>query len=221
MKAKNIRDFKNKNSYSYNFRQKRMRIFFDQIQKKFENKAVSILDVGGTVVFWETFLPDELSSYQITVLNLTIQNEGSGRIPNIQSICGDATRMPEFDNNHFDVVFSNSVIEHVGTLMQQKKMADEVKRVGKFIFLQTPNRYFPIEPHFHSNIPYLNFFPDYLKVFIIQKCNNLSRERAMFYCDSIRLLNRRELEILFPNDFVIEKEKYFGFTKSFMVYSKI
>lgn len=59
--------------------------------------------------------------------------------------------MKQFQDNEFDAVFSNSVIEHVGDYEAQRQMANEIMRVGKRYFVQTPNFYFPIEPHILNN----------------------------------------------------------------------
>ena len=61
---------------------------------------------------------------------------------------GDAVDMPGISDGAFDVVFSNSVIEHVETYENQRRMAAEIRRVGRRYFVQTPNRHFPLEPHF-------------------------------------------------------------------------
>ena len=66
--------------------------------------------------------------------------------------------MPEFTTGEFDVVFSNSVIEHVGDFDDQRRMADEVRRVGRRFFVQTPNRWFPLEVH--TRLPFVHWLPD-------------------------------------------------------------
>ena len=100
-------------------------------------------------------------------------------------------------------------------------MAEEVRRVGKRYFVQTPNRYFPIEPHFL--IPWFQFLPLTVKVFLIRDFNlgwypkTRDRQKALARVTSINLLSRRELKALFPTARVYQ-EKFFGLTKSFVAY---
>ena len=80
----------------------------------------------------------------------------------------------------------------------QVKMANEIMRVGKKYFVQTPNKYFFIEPHYL--LPFFNFCPDKIKYFILTK-TKLSRLRkwdhdfAKQYIEEIRLLFYLKSEI--------------------------
>lgn len=65
-------------------------------------------------------------------------------------------RLP-FDDKEFDIVFSSAVLEHVGTREDQKLFIDECLRVGKKVFITTPNRYFPLE--MHTFVPFLHWLP--------------------------------------------------------------
>jgi hypothetical protein len=129
--------------------------------------------------------------------------------------------MEQFGQSEFDVVFSNSVIEHVGTYPDQMRMADEVRRVGKRYFIQTPNRFFPIEPHFL--LPFFQFLPLELRAQLLsrfdlgwmQKTPDL--EAARETVDSIRLLSRADLQTLFP-EASLYAERFLGLTKSFVAY---
>ena len=181
-------------------------------------KPVKILDIGGTVLFWEMmgFISDD--NYEVTILNLS----GGGQVlKNITTVEGDATDLREYMDKEFDVVFSNSVIEHVGDYEDQVQMANEVLRVGKRYFLQTPNYYFPFEPHFLC--PCFHFFPLCLKVSLIRHFNlgwrkkTPEKEKAIEVAKSVRLLRKKELEVLFP-DCEFYNERLFGLVNSYVVY---
>jgi len=132
--------------------------------------------------------------------------------------------MDFFKDKSFDAVFSNSVIEHVGTFEDQKMMANEVIRVTNFYFIQTPNLYFPIEPHFL--VPFFQFFPLSLKVFLVKNFSlgwvekEKNSENALNTINSIRLLNYKEMNLLFPKSYIF-REKFLGLTKSFFAYKHI
>ena len=197
-------------SIAINFRRKRF-AFFKPLLAHLP-RPLHILDVGGTQVFWEImgFIRDDV---KLTILN-TEPIEAT--FPNVTCIVGDARDMHEFQDKEFEVVFSNSVIEHVGTFDQQRKMAEEVQRVGKRYILQTPNRYFPIEPHIL--FPFFQFFPLGLKVFIATHSPNYGwKSSHVEELSTIRLMTEKELRTLFPGAKVY-KERFLGFTKSFVLY---
>jgi hypothetical protein len=131
--------------------------------------------------------------------------------------------MGQFRAGEFDVVFSNSVIEHLGTLNEQRWMADEIRRVGKRYFVQTPNRYFPLEPHFL--VPFFQFLPLRMRVQLVRRFDLgwygmggiPDPEHAEAVVRSIRLLSAGELLRLFP-DGRLYRERLFGLTKSLIVY---
>ena len=113
------------------------------------------------------------------------------------------------------------MIEHVGTYQDQLQMAQEVRRVGKRYFIQTPNKYFPLEPHFL--FPLFQFFPIKLRVLLMQNfslgwfAKTPDAAKAREIVESIRLLSKREFVALFPKASIYE-EKVFGLTKSFVAY---
>lgn len=116
------------------------------------SRPLRLLDVGGTERFWELIEFPGADAVHVTLLNLTAQ---ATSLPGLSSVVGDA-RCMDFGDASFDVVFSNSVIEHVGGYEDQRRMADEVRRVGTHFFVQTPNKHF-IEPHFL--FPFFQFLP--------------------------------------------------------------
>ena len=206
----------NKNSLGNQFRQKRLKFFL----KKFENlnKPVTILDIGGKINFWENRGLAGNENYKITVLNINIEKSSYS---NIKCIIGNAINLSEFKNQSFDIVHSNSVIEHLYNIDNQKKMASEVTRVGKKYVIQTPNKYFFIEPHYL--LPFFQFLPNSLKFFILTKTKmsrlkKWDKKLAKQYIDEIRLMNFNEIKTLFPNCKVYF-EKFLGMNKSFTVHN--
>ena len=65
-----------------------------------------------------------------------------------------------FDDNAFDIVYSNAVLEHVGSRTQQGKFIAEMCRVAPRRFLAVPNRGFPIESH--TCLPLVHYLPKQL-----------------------------------------------------------
>src|SRR5262245_50600279 len=124
-------------SVSNRFRRKRFRHFLKMVDDL--PKPLKILDIGGTENFWVQMGFTNHQTTEIFILNI---DEQKTTCPNIKFIKGDATDLQKYVNREFDVVFSNSVIEHVGSFDEQKKMADEIVRTGKKYFVQTPNKYF-------------------------------------------------------------------------------
>lgn len=210
----------NNSSLSQKFRQRRLLMLTNLIQST--PSPLKIIDVGGRETIWERAGLCEgikLKDVKITILNI---EETQVISQNVKAVVGDAKNMKQFEDGEFDIVFSNSVIEHVGEYNDQQKMANEIKRVGKRYFVQTPNRYFPIEPHFL--FPFFQFLPMWAKVWLITHFSLGWREKisdkqnAIKLASSVRLLNKKELMNLFPEATIYE-EKFLGLVKSFIVYN--
>ena len=179
---------------------------------------VRMLDVGGTESFWKmTGIPAD-ERVRVTLLNM---EHPEVTLPRFTGVEGDARRMSSFRDGEFDVVFSNSVLEHVGGPGDRRAMADEVRRVGKRYFLQTPNRHFPVEPHFL--FPFFQYLPVGSRAFLLEHFNlgwygkTGNRDEARRIVGGIELVGRMELKSLFP-EAVWHDEKVLGLTKSFTVY---
>lgn len=208
----------NKNSLSTKLRSKRF-LLFEKLLSSVPF-PLKILDVGGRAAIWEQegfCEPDQLENISITLINVKKSKVTS---PNLNAVVGDARNMKQYKDGEFDVVYSNSVIEHVGNYEQQRQMAKEVQRVGQRYFLQTPNRYFPIEPHFL--FPFFQFLPLSIQVWLMTRFHigcrkKVTKQKAIQKVTSIRLLSKKELIELFPNATIVD-EKFLGLTKSFILY---
>ena len=175
-------------------RRRKLRLFLEEVQPTSET---TVLDVGadelafgegdgcGTLNFFEELYP---WPERITALGL---HEGAGfreRYPDVRYVQGDACALP-FADGEFDVVFSNAVIEHVGDRARQRRLVLEALRVGRRVFLTTPNRRFPVEVH--TRLPFVHWLPD-------RASHRLYDLAGKGFAKEIHLLSRGTLESLFP-----------------------
>ncbi len=205
------------------FRKRRFGFFIRFLEKasmqaRLENRNVRILDIGGTEHYWTSMGYDFGERIEMVLLNL-YKNETS--LPGFSSIVGDACDLKEMEDKSFDIVFSNSVIEHLFTKTHQQQMAAEVERVGKSYFIQTPNRFFPIEPHW--SFPFFQFFPFSLQVLLTQHftLGNITKtgnkEAATALVKEVRLLSKNEFAGLFTGAQIYD-ETILSQTKSFTAF---
>jgi SAM-dependent methyltransferase len=175
-------------------RRRKLRLFLDELGP---TEETTVLDVGvdelpfgegdgcGTLNFFEEHYP---WPERITALGLY---EGEGfraRYPRIRYVQGDACALP-FGDGEFDIVFSNAVVEHVGDLERQRVFVSEAIRVGRRVFITTPNRGFPIEVH--TKLPFVHWLPD-------RQAHRVYDSLGKQFAKQLRILSRRELESLFP-----------------------
>ena len=177
-------------------------------------EGTRVLDIGGTPDCWDLlpFRP------RLTLLNTPrakAELEAAA-----EWVAGDGRRLP-FRDGSFDVVFSNSVIEHVGSAEDQRRFAEEVARVGRRYWVQTPNRWFPVEQHLFT--PILHWLPKEWQKPLIPYCNfwqivvRVTPDRRRFYIEhylrDVRLLSFGQVSKLFPGAKVV-RERWCGWTKS-------
>jgi SAM-dependent methyltransferase len=175
-------------------RRRKLRLFLEELHP---TSNTSVLDVGadelafgegdgcGTLNFFEEHY---LWPERITALGL---QDGTGfrtRYPAIRYVQGDACALP-FADGEFDIVFSNAVIEHVGDFERQRQLVSEAIRVGRRVFITTPNRRFPIEVH--TRLPVVHWLPDRLS-------HRVYRAVGKSFATNIHLLSKSTFEVLFP-----------------------
>ena len=191
-------------------RKKRMRSFLTLMDVK---EGTSILDLGGQTTFWDC-APFRLN---LTILNLP--GHVSFGVHTRHHICyveGDACDVNAFEDCTFDVVFSNSVIEHVGAADKQASFAREVRRLGKSYWVQTPSKWFPIEAH--CGMPFWWFYPVKVRHYFIERWRRILPGNLWTQMiQETTVLSRADLKHLFPETTVL-METFLGIPKSYVAY---
>ncbi len=180
--------------------------------------------MGGTPEIWSLLAGTE-AGRQVVLCNMPRADESrAAAAQGFVWVHGDGRHLP-FADRAFDVVFSNSVIEHVGDSEAQRQFAAEVARTGCGYWVQTPNRYFPVEMHLLT--PLVHLMPQTWRAFIVRRftvwqwLHRPAEDQKRFYIEhfiaDIRLLSAVELQRLFP-DAVIIRERFLFLTKSLIAW---
>lgn len=217
--TKRITNYNDPNSIGSKLRAKRIRPLIKIIEHIFKDKGrVRIIDIGGTETYWKILSKQTLAQNNviITILNIAKPKTPENK-ERYRYLEGDACNLASIPDNYFDIVHSNSVIEHVGDWNRMIKFSLEVKRLAKHYYVQTPYYWFPIEPH--CMIPFFHWLPKPIRVMFIMKLNlgNWKRQRTVLKAvntiDSARLLDKKMFTSLFE-EANITTEFFFYLPKS-------
>lgn len=205
-------------AYGSSYRRKRFGTFVELVKACLARKSTCrILDVGGEYGYWRPF-HDMLRGMpiEVTITNLEDRTVAFDD-DRFRFVAGDATDLAFVDDNAFDLVHSNSVIEHVGRWPEMARMAAEIRRSADQYFVQTPYYWFPMEPHYRT-LGY-QWMPEQWRARLHMR-RSLgfypkadSFDQAMRDCQRAQLLDVRQMTALFP-DAAILKEKAGPLTKS-------
>ena len=218
-------NYSDEESIAYKLRVERGKKIIAMIDRTFLSLGgVKIADIGGSEKYW-SILPKgylKARNVSITIINLGDECKIIDH-STFDYIKGDGRNLTFIPNNTFDLLHSNSVIEHVGCWECQQDFANEVNRISKSYYIQTPYFYFPIDPH--SMIPFFQFLSDDIKIRLLENFDighyrKQNREGAIEIVDSTKMLNRQEFETLFPNANV-EYEKFLGIPKSLIAIKEL
>jgi hypothetical protein len=202
---------------SNSFRRRRFGMFLamlEQVAAERPGQAIRVVDIGGVKGYWEGVA--DLWGHlplDITIVNIGADpsRDGPYRIEG-----GDACALP-YPDNSFDIVHSNSVIEHVGGWSHMAAMAREVARIAPRYFVQTPSFWFPLEPHYRTL--FFHWWPETVRARMLMRkkrgfrTKKATMHEAMEDVQSVVLLSAAQLKALFPSA-RIEREKILGLTKS-------
>lgn len=193
-------------SFTHRFRQQRN----EEFKRRFPDLAdMRVLDLGGTAVSWRVL---GLRPSSVTIVNLA-RDQGPYE-PWMNVVQADACAG---GFGQYDLVFSNSLMEHLGGHARRQQFADVIRESASSWWVQTPYRYFPIEPHWI--FPGFQFLPFRLRVMVCQHWNTLHTParkdpgEAAAEVASVELISATEMRTYFPTS-EIWFERVAGIPKS-------
>ncbi len=189
--------------------------------------TLRIVDVGGRSQYWRRvglpFLREQ--GVRIDLVNLYAsefeQNDAESDIFNF--VVGDACKL-DIADAAYDLYHSNSVIEHVGQWGSMTAFAREAQRVAAHHYVQTPNYWFPVDPHF-AKLPGQQWLPHPLRARLMMALPLATAGRAKDldtayrFVDSSILLTTAQMRLLFPGS-EIRFERVAGLKKSIIAVSR-
>ena len=197
------------------WRRKRFDLFLHVIDP---SSSDVLLDVGGLPYFWTSY-PQPV--VRIDTLNLHDVPWSHQDAPNheIKTLVGDGCAL-SMASQTYDIGFSNSVIEHVGSWERQQHFASEIRRVAKALWVQTPAYECPIEPHYLT--PFIHYFSPSLQKRLLRRwtvwglLTHPNRKQIDFMVDTTRLLHKAEMQQLFPDCEIITERLLWVIPKSYI-----
>lgn len=182
--------------------------------------TAKILDVGFTEIEYsdnDNFLEKNYPHQEnVSALGMVKALEFANRYPKIKSYVYDGKIFP-FTDKQFEIIWSNAVLEHVGSYEEQILFLKEIKRVGKQAFITTPNKNFPVEVH--TRTFFLHFLPKRVFDFYLKLIG-----KSWATGSYMNLLTVRKLKVLLKkadiNDYKIIQNRICGFVLDLVVVIK-
>lgn len=174
---------------------------------------MNVLDLGGTKGWW---MRAPVRPRHVTIVNL----DGAEQASWVTAIKGDACRADELlAGQKFDLVFSNSLIEHVGGHKAWSMLSQVIRSLAPRYFVQTPYRYFPVEPHWL--FPGMQFLPLSLRYKVAANWPlghtwGWPDAQTLHEVMSTQLLTATEMRSYFP-DGKLYWERFLGLPKSMLL----
>ena len=220
--TKDLTNYNSQNSFGSRLRAKRISPLLGLIESVFqEHGCVNIIDIGGTETYWNIVPQHYFNDYnvRITIVNVPDGTDSPSDHGRFTFVKADGCDLANFETDTFHIAHSNSVVEHVGDWKRMVQFSTELKRVAQKYFVQTPNYWFPIEPHCMT--PLFHWFPKPVRVWLVMKFElghwpkATSVNMAMRMVERINLLDKNMFYELF-HDARINTEKLLFIPKSFV-----
>lgn len=187
---------------------------WSEFRRRFPDiEQMSVLDLGGTVEYW---LRAPVRPRLVHLVNLG-DEPTEAPPPWIRWDIADATDIPgSLLAGPYDLVYSNSVIEHVGGHVQRSAFARNATSLAPRHWIQTPYRYFPVEPHWVA--PMMQYLPLALRARMgmhwpLVHTKATSLQQAIDGQLQVELLDITAMRHYFPDSTMVY-DRFFGLVKS-------
>jgi hypothetical protein len=179
-----------------------------------------VIDLGGRSGTW---LDLPVHPRSVTLVNLedtgdseSADSSSSSSAPWITAVQADVCALPaDLATRRWDLAFSNSVIEHLGGHARRVDFVDTASSIAERLWIQTPYRYFPLEPHWL--FPGMQFLPDRSRATIAARWplawSRPEGRDAVGQVLDVELLSVTALRYYLP-DATILRERVLGLPKS-------
>lgn len=189
---------------------------WSEFSRRFRDiEEMRVIDLGGTPRSWHLA---PVRPLEVVCVNTNADEAVSVDDLPVRSVVGDACDLPVgLRGERFDLVYSNSVLEHVGGHWRRAAFAEAVRTLSQRHWVQTPYRYFPLEPHFL--FPALQHLPVHARAGVVRRwpfghyAAVARRDHAVASVLAVELLSVADMEHYFP-DSELERERVAGLTKS-------
>jgi SAM-dependent methyltransferase len=193
---------------------RKYKLFLQELKPSAEDKILDVGFANREISPIDNFLEKNFP-YQsnITALGITQYDLFKERYPDVHAVRYDGTIFP-FENNSFDIGWSNAVIEHVGGEEKQIQFLKELKRTCKKLYFTTPNRYFPFE--LHTKYPIIHWLPKKIFDKIL-----IATPKKWASGEYMHLLSRKKLETVLRKagieKYTVYKNRFMGLTVDFSI----
>ena len=199
------------------WRVKRMARFEQLVRPKADDV---VLDVGG---YPETWTARPQLTRRVDCMNIHDVDWDASSAPDhrITTNIGDGCALEHADES-YAIVFSNSVIEHVGDWQQQCAFAEEARRVGRNLWIQTPAFACPLEPHYLA--PFVHWLPVAIRRRVLRWLTpwgwmeKPSQKKVDATIAFTRLLTKKQMKQLFPDCIILTERLFWILPKSYVAY---
>ena len=221
-----IENYDSQQSLGSKLRAKRIAPLLDMIESVFnKHGSVNIIDIGGTESYWGIVPKQFLDDHHITITIVNLPRlEVKQDHGHFKFVGADACTLEGFSDQSFHIAHSNSVVEHVGDWERMMQFAKEISRVSQAYFVQTPNYWFPVEPHCMA--PFFHWLPKQSRIWLVShfqlgnRSKAASMDEAERLVESVHLLDRERFQELFKDAHVLT-EWFFCLPKSFIALKKV